>query len=144
MKSSKRTYNLIHQRLIVSDTKTNGFKMKLEDALFWRYKTSLDNDWRPTLSKDETEAAAKRLATPSFTNNLDVEALIIDVAPFVCGAGGLAHISQLNQLGWTVPASIFRNTRTMTAMYRTGIILPAIVLSCQAAGIEYVCSTRAV
>ena len=67
----------------------------------------------------------------------DIEAAVVDVAPAVAGAGGFAHISQLNNLGWTAPASVFRNRTTMMAMQKTVLYLTPIVLLCQAAGLEY-------
>jgi hypothetical protein len=57
--------------------------------------------------------------------------------PFVCGAGSVAYLSQLNSLGWTVPASIFRNAKTLSALHYSAFLLPATVLACQATGFEY-------
>lgn len=44
---------------------------------------------------------------------------------------------QLNSLGWTAPASVFRNVKTMTAMHRAVLYLTPLVLLCQAAGWDY-------
>lgn len=63
--------------------------------------------------------------------------MIVDVAPFITGAGGLAHISQINDFGFTAPASIFRNTKTMRGMHRTTIYLSPLILAFQAAGLDY-------
>ena len=46
-------------------------------------------------------------------------------------------MSQLNSLGWTAPANIFRNRTTMMAMHRTVLFLTPLVFLCQAAGVEY-------
>lgn len=108
--------------------------MKLEDLLFWQWKTQSDNDWHPRPGENPVEFVAN---LPSWLRRIDPEAMAVDVAPFICGAGGIAHLRQINSLGWTAPISVFRNTRTMMAMQRTSIILPAIVLLCQAAGYEY-------
>ena len=64
-------------------------------------------------------------------------AAIVDSAPFICGVGGFAHLRQLNSLGWTAPASIFHNTKTMGAMHGAALLLPAVILTCQAGGVEY-------
>lgn len=111
--------------------------MSLGDLFFWKNKTTADNDWRPQPGKHEGRGLIDELKLPQWTSRGDLAATVVDVAPFVCGAGGIAHISQLNNLGWTVPASIFRNKRTMTAMYRTALVLPVTVLFCQFADIDY-------
>lgn len=106
--------------------------MILSDLFYWKAKTPLDNDWRPRPGYDKAA-----VILPPSLSGVDVPAAIVDVAPFICGAGGVAHLSQLNNLGWTVPASIFRNARTMGAMNRTAVLLPAVVIFCQATGLEY-------
>ena len=67
----------------------------------------------------------------------DVEAAVVDTAPFIAGAGGFAHMSQLNNLGWTAPANVFRNRTTMMAMHRTVLFLTPFILLCQVSGLEY-------
>ena len=51
--------------------------------------------------------------------------------------GGVAHISQAHQFGFTAHASVFRNIKTMTAMHRTVLFLTPLVFICQAWGWEY-------
>jgi 1,4-dihydroxy-2-naphthoyl-CoA synthase len=55
----------------------------------------------------------------------------------IAGAGGLAHISQAKDFGFTAHASIFRNAKTLTAMHRTALVLVPVVLGCQVLGVEY-------
>lgn len=68
---------------------------------------------------------------------MDIEATVVDVAPFVAGAGGIAHISQINSFGFTASPSVFRNVRTLTAMHRTVVFLAPAILAFQAAGFDY-------
>lgn len=101
---------------------------------YWNLKTSSDNTWHPFPGAGST----KYLTTlPLWTRRLDLPATTIDAFPFVVGAGSLAYISQYNSLGWTVPASIFRNPATMAALHRSAMLLPPVILACQAAGLEY-------
>lgn len=100
--------------------------MQLHDLLFWRSKTPTDNEWRPQPPKH-----------PTPFGRVDLQAAFVDTSPFVAGAGSLAHFRQINQLGWTVPASIFRNARTMLAMERTACVLPVLFMLCQAARVDY-------
>ena len=57
---------------------------------------------------------------------------MVDVAPFVAGFGGLAHVSQVHSFGFTAPASVFRNVKTMTAMHRAVIFSVPLVFAAQA------------
>ncbi len=129
--------------------------MRLDTLFFWNYKQPSENDWRPQIGADPVKYLDR---LPTAIKRTDLQASVVDVreqwwdcdldstsansialqvAPFICGAGGLAHMSQLNNLGWTVPASIFRNKATMTAMHRTGLFLTPLLLVLQAAGIGY-------
>ena len=101
---------------------------------FWRKKTSTDNDWHPRPGADPVQYNDR---LPAWIKRQDFEAMTVDCAPFVAGAGGLAHLGQLNKLGWTAPASIFRNRTTMMAMHRTVLCLTPLILLCQALGLEY-------
>jgi hypothetical protein len=108
--------------------------MKLSDLFFWNNKTPADNDWHPVPSGS---SIAHIDNLPPWIKRTDIEAAVVDTAPFIAGAGGFAHMSQLNNLGWTAPANVFRNYRTMMAMHRTVLFLTPLILLCQAAGLEY-------
>ena len=108
--------------------------MKLDDLFFWKHKQSSDNDWHPQSGQNPVTYIDN---LPQWTKRTDIEATVVDTAPFIAGAGGVAHMRQLNNLGWTVPASVFRNRSTMMAMHRTVLFLTPLVLLCQAVRIEY-------
>jgi hypothetical protein len=108
--------------------------MKLSDLFFWNNKAPSDNDWRPVPSGSSITHINN---LPPWIKRTDIEAAVVDTAPFIAGAGGLAHTSQLNNLGWTAPANVFRNYKTMMAMHRTVLFLTPMILLCQAAGLEY-------
>lgn len=101
---------------------------------YWNLKTPVDNTWHPLPGHGSTRYLT---FLPAWTSRLDLSATAVDAAPFVAGAGGLAHLSQLTSLGWTAPASIFRNATTMAALHRTAMFLPPVILGCQAVGLEY-------
>lgn len=107
--------------------------MAFPGIFFWVSKTSADNQWRPQPGQDPK----KYLSLPTVLQRADLHAMVVDCAPFIAGAGGLAHASQAMDFGFTAPASIFRNVKTMTAMHRTTLILSPFILACQAAGLEY-------
>lgn len=108
--------------------------MVLEYLFFWNYKTPDSNKWRPEPGNNPTKYVDN---LPAALKRTDLEATVVDVAPFVAGVGGLAHISQIHEFGFTARASIFTNVKTMTAMHRTVVYLTPLVLACQAAGVEY-------
>ena len=108
--------------------------MNLSWLFFWNYKTTLDNAWHPRPGANPIKYTDN---LPVWAKRTDIEAAVVDTAPFVAGAGGFAHMSQLNNLGWTAPASVFRNKTTMMAMHRTLLFLTPIVLLCQGAGFQY-------
>ena len=108
--------------------------MRLDWLFFWNHKAASDNDWHPEPGANPIKYVDN---LPPWAKRIDVEAATVDVAPLVCGTGALAHIRQLNSLGWTVPASIFRNKTTMMAMHRTVLYLTPLMLLCQACGFEY-------
>lgn len=108
--------------------------MALQYLFFWNYKNAESNRWRPEPGHNPTKYINN---LPNPVKRTDLEATVVDIAPFVAGMGGLAHISQIHDFGFTAPASIFRNVKTMTAMHRTVVYLTPLVLACQAGGIEY-------
>jgi len=106
----------------------------LSNIFFWNFKTRQDNEWRPSPGDD----SVKRIDNlPQWLKQTDLQATCVDVAPFVAGAGGLAHLRQLNNFPLEAHASIFRNARTLTAMHRTTLFLTPLILACQAVGLEY-------
>ncbi|EME48776.1 hypothetical protein DOTSEDRAFT_67724 [Dothistroma septosporum NZE10] len=106
----------------------------LQHLFFWNFKGPESNKWRPEPGGNPTKYID---SLPTFLKRTDLEATVVDIAPFVAGAGGLAHTSQIHQFGFTVPASVFRNVKTMTAMHRTVLYLAPVVFACQAVGFEY-------
>ncbi|KAK5132615.1 hypothetical protein LTR08_008814 [Meristemomyces frigidus] len=108
--------------------------MALHTLFFWTHKTPQDNEWRPAPGGSPTKFTVN---LPQMIERLDPEAACVDVAPFVAGAGGLAHLRQLNQFGFEARASVFHNPKTLMAMHRTMLLLTPLVLVCQAAGVEY-------
>ncbi|KAF2717478.1 hypothetical protein K431DRAFT_306923 [Polychaeton citri CBS 116435] len=104
------------------------------NLFFWNLKTPSDNAWHPEPGKSPVQ---HRDGLPLILRRIDTTAAIPDVAPFVAGAGSIAHLSQYNSLGWTTPASIFQNPRTLSALNRSATIISVVFLSCQAAGLDY-------
>ena len=78
--------------------------MGLESLFYWNTKTASDNGWHPRPGGSPKKYIDN---LPLWAKRTDFEAACVDVAPFVAGAGGLAHLRQLNNLGWTAPASVF-------------------------------------
>lgn len=106
----------------------------LQYFFFWNYKQSTDNLWHPVPGGNPTKTVTN---LPPWTSRLDPEATIVDAAPLVFGAGALAHLSQLNDLGWTAQANIFKNPRTLAAVHRTTLFLIPAILTLQAADVSY-------
>jgi hypothetical protein len=106
----------------------------MDKLLFWNYKTAQDNAWHPFPGASPTIYLDN---LPPWLKRQDLEAACVDIAPFVAGAGGVAHIRQLNQFGFEAHASVFRNPKTLTALHRSVIFVAPLVLGCQAVGIEY-------
>jgi hypothetical protein len=107
--------------------------------LFWRTKTPEDNLWHPlpySLRRHDKNAAAAPSSSEPW-NRINLAAAAVDTAPFVAGAGALAHISQLNSFGFTAHASVFKNPRTLTTMNRATLVLFPAVLVCQMMDIQY-------
>ena len=109
--------------------------MALSTLFFWTRKTPRDNEWRPATGANPTKPAISRL--PQWIERQDLAATCVDVAPFVAGAGALAHLRQLNAFGFDAHANIFRNPKTLLALHRATLLLTPVVLMCQAAGVEY-------
>ena len=108
--------------------------MSFDQLLFWKHKTPSDNAWHPEPGENPSIYPNN---LPPWMKRMDIEAATVDTGPWIAGAGGFAHLRQLNDLGWTAPASIFRNKTTMMAMHRTVLYLTPMILLCQAAEIDY-------
>ncbi|KAK3117350.1 hypothetical protein LTR53_001340, partial [Teratosphaeriaceae sp. CCFEE 6253] len=108
--------------------------MALQYLFFWNTKTPEDNAYHPEVNGSSTITTAN---LPTWLKRIDPEAACVDIAPFVAGVGGLAHLRQANDFGFTARASIFSNPKTLLAMHRTVLYLTPVVLLCQATGIEY-------
>jgi len=101
---------------------------------YWNLKTPRDNNWHPYPGLSSTTYLHN---APQWTQRVDLAATAVDSAPFIAGAGALAYVRQYNDLGWTTRANPFVNKPTMTAMHRTAMVVPLVVLGCQALGVEY-------
>lgn len=106
----------------------------LHYLFFWNHKDALSNAWHPLPGGDPSKPLT---ALPEWTYRLDAAATAVDAAPFVLAAAALAHLRQLPALGWTAPASVFANARTLAAAQRATLGLVPAVLLAQAAGWEY-------
>lgn len=102
--------------------------------MFWLYKTPADNEWHP-IPGQNPKKDTKPL--PRWLDNIDPAAAVVDAAPFVSGAGFITYARQYNQLGWTVPASVFRNPRTLAAMHLTAMYVTPIICLLQATEVQY-------
>lgn len=101
---------------------------------FWDTKTQSANAWHPQVGQCPTQYT-KNL--PSILQRADVEATLVDAAPYIASVGALRHASQLFNFGFTVSANVFRNARTLTALHASTLLFVPMILSFQAAGIEY-------
>ncbi len=108
--------------------------MTLPSLLFWTTKTPVDNAYHPLVDGSPTTQTS---SLSPWLPAVDPQAAIVDIAPFVAGAGGFAHLRQANDFGFTARASVFANAKTLTAMHRSVVVLAPVVLFCQASGIEY-------
>jgi hypothetical protein len=104
------------------------------NIFFWVGKTPADNAWRPQPGHNPRKYFDR---LPKAFHRTDLAAMVVDCAPFIAGAGGLAHMSQAMHFGFTAHASIFRNVKTMTAIHRTTLALSPLIFLCQATGVEY-------
>jgi hypothetical protein len=108
--------------------------MSLQSLSFWTTKTPSANAWHPQIGQCPTQYT-KNL--PPILQRTDVEATLVDVAPFIASVGALRHASQLFNFGFTVSANVFKNVRTMAALHASTLLFLPMVLSLQAAGVEY-------
>ncbi|KAF2763904.1 hypothetical protein EJ03DRAFT_332331 [Teratosphaeria nubilosa] len=100
---------------------------------FWTHKSPESNTWRPVPG-----ANPKPIDNlPPFLARTDLAATSIDAAPFIAGAGSLAHLRQIHKFGFTASANIFANPKTLRALHRTTLVLIPAVLVAQALGLEY-------
>ncbi|OTA23403.1 hypothetical protein BTJ68_13801 [Hortaea werneckii EXF-2000] len=106
----------------------------LQYLFFWNFKSASDNDWHPL----PNGSPVKRLDNlPTWLKRQDLEATCIDTAPFVAGAGSIAHLRQLNLFPLEAHASIFKNPKTLRALHRATIFVAPVILACQSLGVEY-------
>ncbi|KAF3034668.1 hypothetical protein E8E12_002973 [Didymella heteroderae] len=108
--------------------------MPFQSLLFWTTKTPSDNAWHPRIGQCPTQYT-KNL--PHILKRTDVEATLVDAAPFVASVGALRHASQLFNFGFTVSGNVFKNARTLAALHTSTLTFLPMVLFLQAAGIEY-------
>ncbi|OAG07514.1 uncharacterized protein CC84DRAFT_1243093 [Paraphaeosphaeria sporulosa] len=108
--------------------------MPFQSLLFWSSKTPLDNAWHPQIGRCPTQYT-KNL--PLVLQRTDAEATLVDAAPFIASIGALRYASQLFNFGFTVSANVFKNVRTLTALHTSTLLFVPMVLSLQAAGVEY-------
>ncbi|QIX02534.1 hypothetical protein AMS68_008051 [Peltaster fructicola] len=100
----------------------------LEHLMYWKHKSPGDNLWHPIPREVPRSPVWKRI---------DIEAAVVDIAPFVAGAGAFAYMRQINDFGFTTTASVFGNRRTVLATHRASLVMAGAVLGLQVAGIEY-------
>ena len=108
--------------------------MPLQSFSFWTSKSPSANAWHPQIGQCPTQYT-KNL--PSILQRTDIEATLVDAAPFIASVGALRHASQLFNFGFTVSANVFKNVRTMAALHTSTLLFLPMVLSLQAAGVEY-------
>jgi hypothetical protein len=101
---------------------------------FWNLKTLQDNAWHPFPGASSTTYLSN---LPAWTQKLDLAATAVDAAPFVTASGTIAYLSQLNNLGWTVPASPFANKLTISTLHRSALIATPVILGLQALDVQY-------
>lgn len=106
----------------------------LQYLFFWNLKAPEHNYWHPEPGKSPIKYITN---LPKSLERCDIPATVVDSAPFIAAAGGLAHLSQIFQFGFTAPASIFRNAKTMTAMHTTTLVVAPLILALQASGLQY-------
>jgi hypothetical protein len=108
--------------------------MPLQSHPFRTTKTPSANDWHPQIGQCPTQYTKK---LPLILQRTDVEATLVDAAPFIASVGALRHASQLFNFGFTVSANVFKNVRTLTALHTSTLFVLPAILSLQAAGVEY-------
>lgn len=108
--------------------------MPLQTLSYWTFKTPTDNNWHPQPGQCPTRYT-KNL--PLVLQRTDIEATLVDTAPFIASFGALRHASQLFDFGFTVSANVFKNAKTMTMLHNSTLVAIPVVLSLQAAGVDY-------
>ncbi|KAJ4986340.1 hypothetical protein SVAN01_08157 [Stagonosporopsis vannaccii] len=108
--------------------------MPLQSLSYWTIKTPSDNGWHPQIGKCPTRYT-KNL--PTQLQRTDIEATIVDAAPYIASVGGFRHVSQAFDFGFTVSANVFKNIRTLNALHTSTLFFVPLILSLQATGIEY-------
>lgn len=108
--------------------------MALDSLLYWKHKQPLDNQWRPAPGQD---LARHRDTLPTVVQRMDVPAMVVDAAPIVAVIGAATHISQLRSLGSAASANWSTYINTMVAVNRAAATVPALLLLCQATGLNY-------
>lgn len=104
----------------------------LDWFMYWKHKQSTDNLWRPI-----PRGLDSRLGLPIWVQRIDVEAAVVDAAPFIVGAGAFAYLRQINEFGLTTTASVFGNRKTVLATHRASVIATSMVFGLQAAAVDY-------
>lgn len=97
-------------------------------------KAPNDNAWHPQIGQCPTQYT-KNL--PLLLQRTDVEATLVDAAPYIASVSALRHASQAFDFGFTVSANVFKNVKTLNALHTSTLIFIPLVLSFQAAGIQY-------
>lgn len=131
LQQCSRLNSPVHLTWAASATVSMAFQQYL---FFWNSKTRSDNDWHPQIGQCPTKYT-KNL--PHILQRADIEATLVDAAPFVASIGAIRHASQLFDFGFTAPASIPRNVKTMTAIHRSVLLSVPLVLFMQISGIQY-------
>lgn len=108
--------------------------MPLQSLFYWNIKTPRDNAWHPQIGQCPTRYT-KNL--PALLQRTDVEATLVDAGPYIASVGALRHASQAFDFGFTVSANVFKNVRTINALHASTLLFIPLILSLQAAGIEY-------
>lgn len=108
--------------------------MPLQSLSFWTTKTPSANAWHPQIGQCPTQYTRN---LPPILQRTDAEATLVDAAPFIASVGAFRHASQLFNFGFTVSANVFKNIRTLTALHNSTLLFIPVILSLQAAGIEY-------
>lgn len=108
--------------------------MPLQLLSYWNIKTPSDNAWHPQIGQCPTRYTRN---LPPILQRTDIEATLVDAAPYIASVGALRHASQAFHFGFTVSANVFKNARTLNSMHVSTLLFVSLVLSFQAAGIEY-------
>ena len=108
--------------------------MPSQSVSYWSIKTPSDNAWHPQIGQCPTRYTKN---FPTILQRTDIEATLVDAAPYIASVGALRHASQAYDIGFTVSAKVFKNFKTLNALHKSTLLFIPLVLSLQAAGIEY-------